>query len=83
MKYKIGDLLTETWQSWQGSNNKKETRNWIVIDIKTIDLINGSGAYVTLKDFSKEVIVHKYNALLDRSIREGQLTHFPIKKDNK
>jgi hypothetical protein len=80
MKYKIGDLLIETWPD---INNKKETRNWTIIDIKTINVANTSGTYITLKDFSKEVIIYKYNALLDRSIREGQLTHYPVKKDNK
>jgi len=79
MKYKIGDLIIETWLS---VNNEKEIRNWIVIDIKTINIANTSGSYITLKDFCKEVIIHKYNALLDRSIREGQLTHYPVKKEN-
>jgi hypothetical protein len=81
MKYKIGDLLIETWPD---INNGKEIRNWIVIDITTRTVGNTSDlVYIALKDFSKEVMVHKYDGLLDRSIREGQLTYFPVKKDNK
>jgi hypothetical protein len=68
MKYNIGDLLVR--------NEFNEVYNWIII---SINYSRNRDPIITLKEFSKDTTYSIYPDMLDASIQEDKLKHYPVR----